>query len=156
MAETSKASIDSQLSLVGAQKTKLTDAFNGFTNTWMPLMTLMGTNSFVTDMDAALAKLDTVMADVSTYVARSGAPPRAAALPTALNNVKVKITEMRDGVQADLTNLQMLFTGSLMVVYPTASNDLFTKERELGEKKTKAEQQVTTSTQEIATQDAAI
>lgn len=119
-------------------------------------MTLIGTNSFVTDMDAALAKVDGVETDVNSYAAKGSAPPAASALPTALNNVRASITALRDGVQGDLTNLQTLFTGSLMVVYPTATNDLFMKEQELEKKKTEAAELVTTSTKEIATQEAAI
>lgn len=148
--------MNNQLDLVGAEKDKLTDTFNGFSSVWMPLMTLIGTNSFVTEMDAALAKVDGVEADVNTYAAKGGAPPAASALPTALNNVRASIKALRDGVTGDLNNLQTLFTGSLMVVYPTASNDLFMKELDLKKKKTEAAEQVTTSTKEIATQEAAI
>jgi len=155
LAETSEASLTTQIALVDEQKTKLTESYNSFSSTWMPLMTAIGTNEFVDEMNAALAKVDDVETDVNTYIAGNGAPA-ASGLPTALGNIRTAIEQLRDGVQTDLSNLQSLFTGSLMTVYPEVTNDLDKKSTDLQTKKAEQAQLASTAEQEANTHEAKI
>lgn len=156
LAETVDASLTKQIAMVNDQKTKLTDAYNGFSSKWMPLMTSIGTNDYSKDLSAAMQKVDGIKTDVNTYTALSGAPPAAAALPTALDNVKTSIGNLRDDVQKDLTNLESLFTGSLMVVYPAETNRLSKQASDLEAKKAQAAKDVKTATQAVSTSTAKV
>jgi hypothetical protein len=127
IAETRTASIDKCIKVANDGKKELSTAYNGFSKAWMPLMTLIGTDAYVKDMNSALKKLDSVDSDVKAYAGEGGAPAAASALPTALKGVRTSIETLRDDVQADLANLQTLFTGSLMVTYPKVGNDLSAK-----------------------------
>jgi len=151
LAQTMQKSYDAQINLVTNQEKKLTKASNGFSTAWLPLMTMIGTDSFKKDMTAALSKVDAVEVDVQAYI-KSGGPPAASAVPTSLNNVRDSIKKLRDGVQADLAKLQSLFAGKLMVKYPAVKKELDTKATELNTKKAEVAKLVPKHTQEASLQ----
>jgi hypothetical protein len=157
LADTEQESLTNQVSMVNDQKTKLSAAEDGFSKKMMPLMTAIGTNSYVNEMNAAIAKVGEVESDVNAYTAQGGGvPPAAAALPTALVNIRRTIGEMRDGVQADLNTLQGIFTGSLMTTYPSVTSGLTNKATELEQKKSEAAKQATTSGNEATKRQAEV
>jgi hypothetical protein len=156
LAEASETSLTTQISLIDTQKSTLADAESSFDSTWLPLMTALGTNDFVTEVNAAVDKITAIETDVNAYIALNNAPAEASALPTALTNIRSAITSLRDAVEADLTTIESTFTNSLMSTYPTVTTELTTKASELENEKTEASQTVTTATQEVSTQSATI
>jgi len=155
LADTRGASLTTQITICNTQKKELNTAYNGFSSTWLPLMTMVGTDSWRKEINTALANVDAVESDVNTYTS-AGGPPGAFALPTALNNVRAAIKTLRDGLQTDLSNVQGLFTGSLMTVYPRVTNELTTKVTDLEAKKTKAAQDAGKYAAEVSKQTALV
>jgi len=147
--------LTTQITICNTQKKELNTAYNGFSSTWLPLMTMVGTDSWRKEINTALANVDAVESDVNTYTS-AGGPPGAFALPTALNNVRAAIKTLRDGLQTDLSNVQGLFTGSLMTVYPRVTNELTTKVTDLEAKKTKAAQDAGKYAAEVSKQTALV
>jgi predicted nuclease with TOPRIM domain len=156
LAETSEASLNAQISLLNDQKAKLNGASDGFSSKWMPLMTMIGSNEFVTEINAARAKVDEVEADVNSYRGLAGAPTAAAGLPTALNTIRETIAKLRDGVQADLSTLQSTFTGTLMTAYPASISELDKKVEECNKEKAAAAQTAASASAEVNTQSSKI
>lgn len=156
LAETSEASLNSQISLINTQKSTLTDAQSSFETTWDPLMTALGTNEFVTEVNAAVDKIAGIESDVNAYIALNTAPATASALPTALAGIRSAINNLRDTVQADLTTIESTFTNSLMSTYPTVTTELTSKASELESAKTAASQTASTATQQVSTQSTTI
>lgn len=122
-AEARVTAVKDMRELIKTQQVTFSDANDKVVAEFKPMRSIIEAKSVTQDFSDLLAEMKTIEKEVDNYI-KAGGPPASAGLPKALKGVQDTLTKVKDRLKEDMSAIDSVYTGALMIKYPALINQL--------------------------------